>query len=84
MEEDHADARQAAAEFIAQNPEVGVAYRHLPLPIHPAAEGAARAAICAQRQRRFEEMHARLFETARWHSDTLWIREGHRGRRSGP
>ncbi len=40
--------------------EVGgtLVYRHMPLTlIHPEAEGAARAAICAERQGRFREMH---------------------------
>ena len=50
-------------------------YRHLPLPFHPAAEGAARASICAERQGRFREMYDRLFGTEAWLSDTNWNRE---------
>ncbi|MEZ4451181.1 MAG: thioredoxin domain-containing protein [Nannocystaceae bacterium] len=35
--------------------------RHLPLPIHPAADGAARAAVAAGRQGRFADFYAGLF-----------------------
>ncbi len=52
-----------------------VVYRHFPLPSHPAARGAARAAICAGTQGRFSEMHDRLFETTDWQRDTNWTRE---------
>jgi protein-disulfide isomerase len=58
--------------------EVGgtLVYRHMPLTlIHPEAEGAARAAICAERQGRFREMHDHLFETDRWQRDPDWARE---------
>ncbi len=41
--------------------KVLLAFKHLPLPIHRAAEGAARAAACAGEQGRFWEMHALLF-----------------------
>ena len=32
-------------ELVAKRPDIGVAYRHLPLPNHPQAEAAARAEI---------------------------------------
>ena len=48
------------------NHDVGVVYLNFPLSIHPAAEGAARAAICAADQGRFRQMHRRLFETSAW------------------
>jgi protein-disulfide isomerase len=38
-----------------------VAFRHLPLSIHPTAEPAARAAECAQQQDQFWKMHDELF-----------------------
>jgi protein-disulfide isomerase len=40
---------------------VAVAFRHLPLPIHPQAAKAAVVAECAAQQGRFWEMHDRLF-----------------------
>lgn len=54
---------------------VGVAFRHRPLPIHPHAEGAARTAICAEKQGKFLAMHERLFSTDAWLADTNWMRE---------
>jgi len=52
--------------------QVKLTYVHLPLPMHPSAEAAARAAECAGQQGRFEEMLHWLFagqaefELARW------------------
>ncbi len=63
------------ARFLAGHPNVGLLYRHFPLSVHPAAEGAARAAICAEQQGRFRQMHDRLFETSEWQTDTNWTRE---------
>jgi protein-disulfide isomerase len=37
-------------------------FKHYPLPMHPNAEKAARAAVAAQRQGKFWEMHHVLFE----------------------
>jgi protein-disulfide isomerase len=52
-------------------------YRHLPLTqIHPEAEGAARASICAEGQGQFEPMHRHLFETEGWYEPgTDWVAE---------
>jgi len=41
--------------------EVRVIFKHLPLPMHPQAEPAARAAISAGLQDKFWEMHDLLF-----------------------
>lgn len=65
----------AVERFLANHPEVGVVYRHFPLSFHPAAEGAALAAICAEAQGRFQAMHRRLFETTEWQQDPNWLRE---------
>lgn len=45
--------------------KVRVAWKSMPLPFHPHAEPAARAALAAARQGRFWEMHDRLFANAR-------------------
>lgn len=50
--------------------EIGLV--HLPLPIHPGAEGAARAAICADIAGKGPEMHQALMSTQEWQSDTNW------------
>ncbi len=68
-------AHGALSKFLAGHPDVGILYRHFPLSIHPAAEGAARSAICAEREGRFLQMHVRLFETSEWQTDTNWTRE---------
>ena len=52
-----------------------IAYRHVPLRIHPAAAGAARASICAEGQGRFREMHHELMTTTKWQTDSNWTRE---------
>jgi len=51
-----------------------VAYRHFPLPIHPAAEAASRAAICAEGQDLFHEMHTHLMESTEWQTGVDWVR----------
>ena len=70
--------RQQHAAFLAgfDDHDLGsIVVRHLPLPIHPRADGAARSAVCAEAQGRFRAMHDRLFGTRAWMSDSNWIRE---------
>lgn len=58
---------QTVPTLLANYPaDVRVEIRHLPLEIHPAAAGAARAAIAAglQGEERFTAIHAKLFELA--------------------
>ncbi len=43
-----------------------IVFKHLPLPMHQQAEPAALAAIAAQRQGKFWEMHDALFQTKTW------------------
>jgi protein-disulfide isomerase len=52
-----------------------VSYLNYPLAIHPQAEGAAIAALCAGSAGRFREMHARLMSTVAWQKDSDWVRE---------
>ena len=55
------------AQLLAANADtVRVVYKHLPLPMHPQAEPAALAAIAAQRQGKFWEMHDALFAVQQW------------------
>jgi protein-disulfide isomerase len=45
--------------------EVRIAWKHLPLPMHPQARPAAEAAEAAREQGKFWEMHDKLFENQR-------------------
>jgi protein-disulfide isomerase len=54
--------------------QIGVVYRHYPLPNHPHAASAARASECAGRQGRFEAYHNALFQEQTSIGDTSWIR----------
>ena len=60
------------ADLLAQNPnKLRIIFKHLPLPMHPQAEPAALAAIAAQRQDKFWEMHDALFQTVNWTPTTI-------------
>lgn len=60
------------ADLLVQNPnKLRVIFKHLPLPMHPQAEPAALAAIAAQRQDKFWEMHDALFQTVNWTPGTI-------------
>ena len=55
------------AQLLAANADtVRVVFKHLPLPMHAQAEPAALAAIAAQRQGKFWEMHDALFAVQQW------------------
>ena len=47
--------------LVERNPDVRVVFRNLPLPSHPRAREAAKAALAADRQGKFWEMHDVLF-----------------------
>lgn len=63
--------------FLARNPHVGVSYRQMPLPIHSAAAGAAKAARCADAQGSFGAMHDFLYSSDAWMADTAWVQIAH-------
>ena len=50
----------------ANKDKLRIVFKHLPLPMHAQAESAAIAAIAAQKQGKFWEMHDALFQTANW------------------
>jgi protein-disulfide isomerase len=60
------------AELLAQNRDtLRIVFKHLPLPMHQQAEPAALAAIAAQKQGKFWEMHDTLFQTTLWTPSTI-------------
>lgn len=64
----------AALDSAAAVGRISLTYRHLPLrDIHPAAEGAARSAICAEAQGHFRSMHHYLMTNSEWQHDTGWV-----------
>ncbi len=71
-------ASEVVSALLDTNPTIGVAYRHLPLvALHPQAEAAAIAAICAEMQGRFRAMHSLLFNVDLGRG-TSWRDLGHR------
>lgn len=65
-----ARVRPTLDELLANHPDdVAPFYRHLPLPFHQGAEPAARAAVAAQAQGKFWQMHDQLFDNQRMRSD---------------
>jgi protein-disulfide isomerase len=66
-------AANALVDSVLSDATVSVAYHHLPLEkLHPEANGAARAAICADEQGRFREMHHLLMTTMEWQRTRNW------------
>jgi hypothetical protein len=60
------------AELQAQNQDkLRIIFKHLPLPMHQQAEPAALAAIAAQQQGKFWEMHDALFQATAWTPNTI-------------
>ena len=60
------------AELLAKNPDkLRIVFKHMPLSMHPFAEPSALAAIAAQKQGKFWEMHDALFQTINWTPNTI-------------
>ncbi len=62
----------AVAEALKANRDVKVLIVHYPLWVHEHAKAAARAAVCAESQGRFEEMHRLLSTTDEWFGTSDW------------
>lgn len=60
---------------LTSHPDMGIAVRQLPLPMHPAAPEAARAAVCAEGEAKFPQMARQLFTDRRWQQDHNWLRQ---------
>ncbi len=60
---------------LASHRDAAIAIRHFPLGFHASAEGAARAAICAEHEGKFRAMAAELFAHREWRTDHNWSRE---------
>ncbi len=55
------------------HPDATIGFRHYPLTaIHPKAEDAALAAICAEEHGRFSQLHSLLFELTEWRDTGEW------------
>ncbi|MCB0323786.1 MAG: thioredoxin domain-containing protein [Bdellovibrionales bacterium] len=67
-------AAETMKDVVKEYPkDVKLVFKHLPLPFHPQAQPAARAAVAAQRQGKFWEMHDLLFENQQNLSDELYV-----------
>ncbi len=60
-------------EAAAGDARRGVIIRHFPLSIHDYAESAARAAICAEDEGKFESMHQKLITLSDWSRPPDWV-----------
>lgn len=64
-------AHQVLESVTAADSSVTVVYRHLPLTqLHPLAEEAARASICAERAGLFQTVHRFLYENQEWQASS--------------
>ena len=58
---------------LESHPDATIGFRHYPLTaIHPKAEDAALAAICAEEHGRFPQLHSLLFESTEWQGTGDW------------
>lgn len=60
------EAQKAVDSLLREYPNVAFVYHPFPLSIHPHAQAAALASICAERQGAFEALHQFLYADAGW------------------
>lgn len=66
----------AMMQVLSRHPGIGIVFHDFPITsLHPRAEAAAAASLCAARQGRFRAMHDELFGTSQWMQDGDWTRE---------
>ena len=67
------DSHAHLKAVLESHPDATIGFRHYPLTaIHPMAEAAARAAICAEEQGHFPQLHSLLFESTEWRDIGDW------------
>ena len=67
------DSHAHLEAVLESHPATTIGFRHYPLTaIHPKAEAAARAAICAEEQGRFPQLHSLLLESTEWRETGDW------------
>ena len=67
------DSHAHLEAVMESHPDATIGFRHYPLTgIHPKAEEAARAAICAEEHGRFPQLHSLLFESTEWRETGDW------------
>jgi len=67
------DSHARLEAVLESHPDATIGFRHYPLTaIHPKAEAAALAAICAEEHGRFRQLHSLLFESAEWRDTGDW------------
>lgn len=72
-------ATEHVLDSLRKSGTVRVVYYQFPLTFHPLANSAALAAVCADEQGRFGEIHRALMTTDAWERDTNWIAVAQRG-----
>ncbi len=67
------DSHAHLEAVMESHPDVTIGFRHYPLTaIHPKAEDAARAAICAEEHGRFQQLHSLLYGSTEWRDIGDW------------
>ena len=71
------ESHRLLRDIVARDASIAVAYRHYPLKVlHPRAEEAALAAICAERSGEFQVLHEYLLADDSWYEVGDWSAVG--------